>query len=499
MNVKKILKEGIWIYVLMFIAAIAGYFVRVLYARSFSIVEYGLFYAVLSFMFILSPLRELGFNAANTFFMNRYVAKKEYGKAKAVFIIGLATQLILSIALAAIIYYLKPYLIAHFFKNPLAGAMIDILLIYSVVDVIITPLSNIFICFQKNFLFQLRDHLIVILTFFFSLLLYKLNFSIILAPLSYLFAGLAVLIIYIALYKVKLKQLHVPPQYNKKIIKDTFFYSIVVSIGSFAWIILGQLNTNLLTWLKGLESVGYYNIVLPSLQIVFLLTGPVLNTLFSVTVNLFHNKRTRELSSLSSFVYNNFLIFTLPLASILFVYSREIIKFIFGIKYIAASAALKLYIIFWIFIFFRHVNFTLLEAIGEVRYSSKILWLEVAFDFVIGIILIQFFDYTGAVIAAGMGSVVMTLVTYNFLRKKIAIKIDYRQQCKILMAGLVFLLSAIFLERRFFASIGRWAVVIDGFIVLFISSILYLICLIAMKVITKEKIDFFRSLIHQRN
>ena len=106
------------------IAAIAGYLVRALYARNFTVAEYGLFYSVLTFIFLFNTLRNLGFDSSQLFHMNKFLARLEYKKAKAVLFIALIPQMILSILIAAIIFLLKPYLVSSFFKSPISGSMI---------------------------------------------------------------------------------------------------------------------------------------------------------------------------------------------------------------------------------------------------------------------------------------------------------------------------------------------------------------------------------------
>ena len=119
MNIKKVLMESIWIYIFVFVAALAGYFVRVLYARNFTLTEYGLFYAVFGFIFLFRPFRELGFGGAQLFYTNKFFSTNNYSKAKGIFIITLLPQILLSFIIAAIILFLKPFLVNSFFKNPL--------------------------------------------------------------------------------------------------------------------------------------------------------------------------------------------------------------------------------------------------------------------------------------------------------------------------------------------------------------------------------------------
>lgn len=499
MNLKNLLKESIWIYAFVFIAAIAGYLVRALYARNFTVAEYGLFYAVLSFVFLFGPLRDIGFNGAQVFYMNKFLAESEYKKAKAVLLISLAPQIILSILIAAVIFSFKPYLASYFFRSDIAGTIIDILLLLFVIQPVFLSLSSAFGSFQKHFLFQLKDFLTIILTFLLSLLFFRLGFSILTAPISYLLAGLLTLAIYLFMYKTSLKKLHVTAHYEKKTAKDVLSYAFSVSLASYAGIILPYSDIVILTWMKGVESVGYYNVVFPSVQMVLLLTIPAINLLYPIATNLHNNKKKNELIALASFVYNNFLIFTLPIALIFFVYSHEIINFVFGSKYLQASLALKLYVLFWIFMFLRRVNFAFLGAIGEVKYIARTLWIGVIFNIIMDITLIKLYDYTGAVVATGLGFALMVFLMYNYLRKKIAIKVDYRQQCKIIIAGILFMLTAMFLENLTFITIGRWSAVIEGLIVFFISGVLYVLSLVLLKVITKEKINYLKRMFYSNS
>ena len=495
MNIQKILKESIWIYIFVFIGAVAGYFVRVLYARNFTIAEYGLFYAVFSFIFLFRPLREFGLNASQIFYMNKSLTKTEYAKAKGVFIITLASQIVLSFIVASIIFALRNYLATHFFKDPVASTVISFLLVYFILHSFVYNMSNMFGSFQKHFLFQLRDPLIIIFVLIFSLIFFKFDYKILTMPLAHLFAGAAALVLYFLFYKIGLKELKVNAQYDWKTTKEVFVYGFAMSIGSFAWVILSYLHTTLLTWMKGLESVGYYNVILPSVQVIFLMTNPVLNLLFPIATNLFHSEKKQELSALLSMIYNNFLILTLPVAAMFFIFSGQIINFIFGSKYLAVTTALKIYLVFWIFIFLRQVNLVFLASIGEAKFSAKMLWIEVIFNVVAAVILIKLFDYTGAVFAAGLGAILITVLTFSFLRKKIAIRIDYKQQLKTLVAGALFVLFAMYLENKLFITIGKLSVFAEGITALSISGIVYLLALAVMKVVTKQKVMYAKKLL----
>lgn len=497
MNFKKLLKESVWVYAFVFITAFAGYFIRILYAHNLSVAEYGLFYAVLGFIFLFGSLREFGFNSSQLFYMNEFIAEKEYSKAKGVFHISLVSQVILSILITIIIFTIKPYLVTHFFKSESAGIIIDILLGMFIVQVFFRSISSVFGSFQKHLLYQLKDFLPIIFTLIFSLLFFFLGFKLLTAPISNFLGGLLVLLIYIFLYNTQLKEMKVKAYYDKDIRNRVLKYAFVIGLGSSTTgLFLPYIDTVMLTWMKGVESVAYYNVVQPSMRIILILTFPLFNILSPIVMNLFHKKKIRELSAIATFVYNNFLILTLPIAIILFVFSKEIIILIFGAKYIQASLALKVYVLFSIFLFLRIFNFTFLGSIGEVAHISKVLWIGAGANVILNLILIYFFDYTGAVVATGLSFILMSYLTTTYLNKKIKINIDYMQQFKIIGAGAIFLLVAALLENYLHFP-WKFGILLEGLVVLAASSIVYLSLLVAFRVVTKEKINFLIKMFKQ--
>src|SRR3989338_619748 len=284
--------------------------------------------------------------------------------------------------------------------------------------------------------------------------------------------------------------------YGKSVRNKVLKYAFAVGLGGFTGLFLPYMDTVMLTWMKGIESVAYYNIALPSMKIILVLTFPLFNLLSPIVMSLFHNKKTKELSALATFAYNNFLILTLPIAIILFVFSKEIIILVFGAKYIQASIALKIYVLFSIFLFLRIFNFTFLGSMGHGGYISKVLWIGAGANVILNLILIYFFDYTGAVVATGLAYVLMAILTTAYLNKKMKINIDYKQQFKIIGAGAIFLLVAALLENYLYFP-WKFGIFLEGLIVLSVSSIVYLSLLAAFRVITQEKLNFLIKMFKQ--
>jgi O-antigen/teichoic acid export membrane protein len=81
-------------------------------------------YGVISFVTLLGALNDLGCTESLNYFLPKYIINHEYGRAKYLLKITLIMQALSSIAIAAILFVLAPWLASTYFHEPL---LIDIL------------------------------------------------------------------------------------------------------------------------------------------------------------------------------------------------------------------------------------------------------------------------------------------------------------------------------------------------------------------------------------
>ncbi|MFC1690847.1 flippase [Nanoarchaeota archaeon] len=499
MNAKKFSKAIFLVYIFAFIGSVSSYLIRILFSRQLTIAEYGLVYAVISFIFLLAPLRDLGMYESEIFFMSKYVAKKDYKKAKGVLWISLLPQLIFGFVIAGIVYIVKGYLVLNFFRNPKADFLIDILLIMFLFGTLVPTLSAVFGAFQRLVIFNMKNYVNMTLIFLFSLLFFYLGFGINSTVYAYLAAAFFLVIIHYILYKLLIKEMCVKAYYDVKMTKKIFGYALPILFSSFATILLFYTDNLVLTWMKGTESVGYYNVVVPSLNVILVMITPLASVLFPVLSNFYHKKDSKMLSKVVSSLYNNLLIVTLPIAILFFLYSKEIIAFLFGAKYIPATFVLKVYILFFVFIALRSINFAVIAAIGKARERSRIMYYGAFINLILDFILIYYFDYLGAAIATGIGFIVMAYLTMRIIMKSINIKLDISAILGTLASCILFGISSTILQKFIFFGNSLFAIMGEGFIVLSMSSIIYIISLFLFKVITKDKIFFVMNIIRRKS
>jgi len=489
----KTIKQSIWLYVLTIIIGIVTYFTRILFARNLSLMEYGLFYAVYAFIFFFAPFRDLGLSEATIFFINKYLAKNDKPRMKGIMIIGFVPQFVLGLAMTTVLFLLGHFIVEHYFRNPLALSVYNILLILFAFQTILPTLMYLFSAYQKVVYFKVADlikfsSILTLAVFLFSLT----DLTVTVPAYSYLFGVLITIIVYYIFFRFNFRDIiKTKAEVNKGMVKEMFSYALPIMFSTAAGIILTYSDMILLTYFKGPELVGLYNIALPAITIITLLIGPISMILFPKISNLYHKKNKKAIVSILNFLYNNFLFLSLPLGLIFFAYPNLIINLLFGSKYLGAVNTLRVFSFFFVFRAVRDINFAIVAGIGKAKERSKILYYAAGFNIIADLIFIPLFAATGAAFATGLSWVLMSYLTTRIILKEYKPRINIKLQFRVVLSNLIFLLSIFFFKMTFELS----SIILEAVLVLSISAVIYLLSLFLFKALTKEKINLFKKMV----
>ncbi len=481
------------IYIITILAGIGGYLIRILFARELTVSEYGLFYAVYALIFFFAPFRDLGLTESMLFYVNKYLVKRDKKRIKEVVLISLIPQLILGVILSIVFILSSHFLAVHYFKNILAQKVIIILSILFSFQTLYPTATNLFNALHEFTKSKLLDLLSKIFILLFAYILIKFIPKVLIPAASYLlgYAVLSVLAI-ILLLKENYFFLKEKTIFERILVKKMFNYALPILFSTGAGIILGYSDMILLTYLKGVEFVGLYNIALPCLNAIILLLIPLSHVLFPIISRSYHSKDHKRIKSILKLIYDNLLIFTLPLGLMFFAFAPLIIKVLFGVKYVAASNALRIFSLFFIFMAVRSINFSIIAGIGKPKERSIILYYGAGFNVLMDLLLIPKFGISGAAFATGLGYLLMAYLTFRLINKYYPVKINLLRQAKTIIASIFFLLS-IYLLR----DLLLMPVLIKASIILLFSFMIYLLSLFLLRVINKEYIMKFKNLVFE--
>lgn len=144
----KLLRKNIWIYFFSFLIAPTGYVVKIVISNSVSIEELGTLYAAMSLMTILSSYNDFGTTESLNYFLPGYIHEKDKKKITSTFSIAIVTNLITSFTLSACLFWGAHWLAQNYFSTPLAGTLLQILLIQFVAGNLFSTVSSFFQAIQ---------------------------------------------------------------------------------------------------------------------------------------------------------------------------------------------------------------------------------------------------------------------------------------------------------------------------------------------------------------
>ncbi len=481
------------IYIITVIAGIGGYLIRILFARELTVSEYGLFYAVYALIFFFVPFRDLGLTESMLFYVNKYLVKNDKKRIKEVVLISSIPQLILGITLSVIFILSSHFLAVHYFKNILAQKVIIILsVLFSFQTLYPTAVSllNALHEFTKSKSLDLLSKVFILL---FAYILIKFVPKVLIPASAYLL-GYAVVSILAIILLLKENSFFIKERilFEGSLMKKMFNYALPILFSTGAGIILGYSDMILLTYLKGVKFVGLYNIALPCLNAIVLLLIPLSHVLFPIISRSYHSNDHKKIKSILKLIYDNLLLFTLPLGLIFFAFAPLIIKVLFGVKYIAAANALRIFSLFFIFMAVRSINFSVIAGIGKPKERSIILYYGAGFNVIMDLLLIPKFGISGAAFATGLGYLLMAYLTFRLINKHYPVRINILRQVKTITASALFL-SSIYLLK----DILSLSLLIKTSIILIVSSVVYISSLFLLRVINKSDIKKFKDLVFE--
>jgi len=241
---------------------------------------------------------------------------------------------------------------------------------------------------------------------------------------SLLFVSFISCIIYIFVYnqynqKEGIKNLISLPRMDKKILMSSFPFFVS---GLMAYVYM-QSDILMLSFMKGTVEVGRYAVATTLIFAAYLLPTVLYNYFLPKLAAAFGERKKLN------YFYSQFiiltLVLTLPLAVLLFVFSEEILRFVYTYKYVDSRYILKILAIVFFFHSLCFVFGAVITASGNQSLRSKIQILAAITNVLLNIIFIPLYGAEGAAFTTAMTEVIIFSLYWYFSRK-----LTYKETCE---------------------------------------------------------------------
>jgi O-antigen/teichoic acid export membrane protein len=417
-HLEKAIKGSAYVTAFAFLSGFIAYFVRVFLARTLTPYDYGLFYAIFTFVAFFFAFADLGTLNALVKFVSDFIAKKDFMNVARTIKIIATIVFACSGTLAILIIAFSQYLAESYFQDPSARIILISFAAYVIFRTTGTLIRNLLKSHQKFLAFSLLEPLKN--TLIFVLLVIGVYFfkGAALPTFAYIFSWIITDLVFgIYLLNRQRKSSKFSIKKKSPLFKKIMTFAIPVLFFSMGARIISYLDTLILTKITTLEQVGIYNVVLPSALVLATVSVGIISVMFPMTAKLFAKKEFKKILSGIEIAYKYSWLIFLPIVLSLILSAKEFIVFFFGDFYGSGEIAFMI-LLGGVFIFmFANLNFAVLNGIGKPKVSMYSYLVALVVNVVLNLILIPKYGFVGAAIATAVSYLVLFIMSFTFVRK----------------------------------------------------------------------------------
>jgi len=415
-----------------------GYIIKIIISGELSVSDVGILYGIISLVTLLASYNDLWVTESLKHFIPQFVTEKRYDKVKSILFYALIMQVITSLFIAGLFFFWAEYIAQNYFKSAEAKEVLKVFAFFFIGINIFQTLSTFFMAVQDTFYSKIVDlvrMLFIVISvafvFFTDISSSLLNYSYSWIIWLYIWVVISLCVFYKKYYRNYLSSEHIFSE--KKFIKQIFSYAGFVFIWASAGTILWQIDMQMVIYLLGTTEAWYYTNYLSIITIPFMLIGPVFVFLFPVFSELYAKSDYKKIRILKQVFQSNFLLIAISCNLFLFVFAELIAYILFGEKFIQSWNILRYSVLLLVFNFFLQINFNLMAGIGKIKERVKIIFIAVAYNCIMNILLIQYIGVSGAALATWTWWILIWLLSEYFLGKKYTTSFEITSTCKNLL------------------------------------------------------------------
>jgi O-antigen/teichoic acid export membrane protein len=484
---KRTLYNTITVFAFLIIAAFCAYLFRIILARNLTLAEYGLFFALVAFAGILNIFRDLGLSYATTYFVPRYLAKKDFRKIKSLISRIFRIEIISTAIVAILFIVLSDFLVTNYFHS---GTML-ILSLFAVsffLNAMELNFQLFFNAFQRQFLYSLHNMLRNLLVLIFAAIAFMFFKGVIVPIAAYMITYIILLILFSIIFFRKVFPDYFSTKKSYISTKSLFAFGFSASLSSIGFLLISSMDTLLLTYFRTLEEVGLYNGVLPIVSIILYIPYAISSVITPMSSELFAKKRMDTLRMVAEKMTRFTLVALIPLVGLTITYPEFILAWFFGSAFAAAAGALVILSIGIIFYALSQISMSIIFAsIGPKKNILIYLYGAVA-NLILNILLVPKYGIIGAAIATSISYFIIFCLSQYYLSRVLSWRPSIGKYALSILLGVVFIALVSYLKTLFIMPVLLQIILTIG-----IAGAVYICMLFLFRIVTIDEIKELKS------
>ena len=489
---RRLVKGSAIVFTAFIASEVIGLFLRMFLARSLTVAEYGLFYAIFTLISFFLLFRNLGFGNALVKYIPEFVVRKQFAKIKSSIVSTLLVQAACGLIVSAALFILSDQIALAIFRTSDASLLIRILSAWFFVAVFYTLASTTFRGFQNmpayasiNFFnLLLILFLTVLFVGFFGLGVSGVAFAYLIAAAV---MGLFSLTFLIRRYQHVFRE---KVSITRPLFKKLLVFALPIFIGGLGGLIISYTDTIMITIFRTLPEVGFYQVAQPTARVLWYFPTALTVVLFPMISELWARRERKLIGVALHFLTKFSFILIMPAAFIFIAFPEIVINLLFGPAYLAGATTLQILGVVAIIYALYIILVSAIVGIGRPVVITKVVAFMACFNLVGNLALIPPYGIEGAAVTTFAAHFLGLILLFRYAKRFIRFTMPSLPLLKTAVVAVLTLLLIFSLKS--ILVLPPWP---EAFAVMIPSLLFYGVWILATKAITKDDLRLMARIV----
>jgi O-antigen/teichoic acid export membrane protein len=466
---------------------------RVLIARNYSQVEYGIFSLGITILSISLTIGTLGLQEGATRQIAYYQGKEDKKKLTSIILYSLLLGLFSGIIISILLFFSSDIISIRIFKLPELSFTLRVFAIaipFYILILVLTAIYRGFRSLKEKIFFS--DSLRNLLFVFFIVFVIWVGLSFKWAIIAYTISVILTSVLFICyFFRKKPVPHHILSKNTTELSvgKSLLLFSLPLLFVTFLNQIMNWTDTLMLGYYKTADIIGLYNAALPLGRVISMLLGSMIFIYMPVISGLHAKNQRFEMKRSYAILTKWLCTATLPLASVFVFFPTVVLNSLFGHEYILAGTVLQILAVGFLINNLMGPNGATLTAMGKTKFLMCSTFVAMCINITLNALLIPKYGIIGAAVAT-----VTALILINIIRSIKLYSISKIHSLgknilkPIILSSVLIYITHLVIKELFIIEFWMLPIFFFLFIILTGSSILF------SKSVDKEDVDMLKNI-----
>lgn len=480
---KKTVEGVALVFLINILAAGVGYVARIVLARNMTVEEYGLFFALFTFVNFLAVFNMFGMGDSLLKFIPERLAVNDPKGVKKVLKAAYTIVTILAIMTGLAILLFAKILSINYFKEESAFLLLILFIPIMMFNNIRGLLRSSYQSFQniKMFIYiYLLENVAILCGLIVGFTIFPGILTATIVHIAIYILLLAILIPYFIKKTFNPKSADISNEKNEYY-KKLLGFGLPVMIAGIGGVVMLYIDTLMITGYRSLEEVGIYNAIVPTVMML-LFFGKSISAVIQPMIAEMKAKKEEFTIAHSLLILEKYAaLIIVPAAIVMMMLSKTILKLLFGESFATGANAMMILAASMIPLAIYTIHASYFSALGKPAIATKILLIAAVVNIIINVLLIPWMGIIGASIASFIAYSLAAILSTISIRKIV----DVRTLSSIIAWVKIAVAGFLMFSVAWFVSL-----VIGELLAVLISALLFLAAVLFTRVVLWSELKY---------